>query len=552
MYVIYKSEVMSVKKTGRNILFVFGTASLLPILFIGIFLTIRMRKMAFDQSLKEAKAEISRVESRMEETLQFIHTIENATISDAKIKSVIQTDFHSPLEVFNSYSENNFLKKYELTYSDIADIRIYVENETLLDNMDYMRATSEIKQMGWYQKAIHLKGKSFGEYYREGPIINKDYFMISRSFHLKKDKSGVMMILVDLRRISNVIQSESFNLFLLDSEYRVLTSKGHIKNGQKIKELESNKILDGQTMWTDDFSGKNSQFIIKTIDQSMLSTPLYLVSVIPIDQMVATSKAAAIFGIWVVCLSLIGGLALIFGLSSLASHQQEQYYLLYKEQMKFQVLASQVNPHFLFNVLESIRMKAHLKGENEIATIVKKMGALIRRNLEMSNDYITLREELSFVEDYLLVQNFRFGNKIHSNIHFSDELLELTILPLTIQPIVENSIIHGLEGVKEAGTVTIIGKITNGKLIITVIDDGKGIDINKIQNLLNSNIKTEEEKRIGILNIYQRIRIKFGKAYGLTVEKNHPRGTIVHLIMPIIKMKNKEISYDMEDESIGN
>lgn len=543
MYVIYNCEVIIVKKTGRSILFAFGTASLLPILFIGIFLTVRMRKMAFEQSLKEANAEIARVESRIEETLQFIHTIENATISDAKIKSVVQTDFNSPLEVFNSYSENNLLNKYELTYSDIADIRIYVENETLLDNMDYMRATPEIKQMSWYQKAIKLKGKSFGEYYTEGPIIYKDYFMISRSFHLKKDKEGVMMILVDLKRIRNMIESESFALFLIDSEYRVLTSKGHIENGLKIQELERKKIIDGQSMWTDDFLGKKSQFIIKIIDQSMLSTPLYLVLVIPIEQMVATSKEVAMFGGWVIFLSLVGGLALIFGLSSLASHQQEQHYLLYKEQMRFEVLASQVNPHFLFNVLESIRMKAHLNSDNEIATIVKKMGALIRRNLEMSYDYITLREELSFVDDYLLVQNFRFGNKIHSDIHCSEELLELTVLPLTIQPIVENAIIHGIEGLKEAGTVTVEGEIINGKLIITVIDDGRGIDVNKINSLLdyNNNIKAGQEKRIGILNIHQRIQIKFGKAYGLTIEKNYPRGTIVHLIMPIIKIEDRGI-----------
>ncbi|MDU6263246.1 MAG: hypothetical protein E6600_01955 [Anaerocolumna aminovalerica] len=153
------------KKTGRSFLFAFGTASLLPILFIGILLTVRMRKMAYEQSLKEAKAEIARVESRIEETLQFIHTIENAVISDEKIKTVMQTAFQSPLEVFHSYSENNLLNKFELTYSDISDIRIYGENETILDNMDYMKATSEIKSSPWYQKAIALKGKSFGEYY---------------------------------------------------------------------------------------------------------------------------------------------------------------------------------------------------------------------------------------------------------------------------------------------------------------------------------------------------------------------------------------------------
>lgn len=529
------------KKTGRSFLFVFGTASLLPILFIGIFLTVRMRKMAYEQSLKEANAEIARVESRIEETLQFIYTIENATISDAKIKTIMQTNFKSPLEVFHSYSESNLLNKYELSYSDIADIRIYGENETILDNMDYMKATFEIKNSSWYQKAIALKGKSFGEYYKEGPLVYKDYFMISRSFHLSKEMEGVTMILVDLKRINNMIQSESYDLFLVDSQYRVLTSKGSLKNGEKFQALNNMESTEEQAMWTAEFMGENSQFIVKAIDQNMLSTPIYLVSVIPIDQMVATSREVSMFGSLVVFLSLMAGLALIFGLSSLASHQQEQQYLLFKEKMRFEVLANQVNPHFLFNVLESIRMKAHMNGEGEIATIVKKMGLLIRRNLEMPHDYITLKEELSFVEDYLIIQNFRFGDKIQSAIKCKEDILNLAVLPLTIQPIVENAIIHGLEGVKETGTVMIDGKIEAGKLIITVADDGKGIESSVMDGLLDANehSNTEGEKRIGILNIHQRMQIKFGKAYGVFIEKNHPRGTIVRLIMPIIKMKDR-------------
>lgn len=532
------------KKTGRSILFAFGTASLIPILFIGIFLTIHMRKMAFEQSMKEANAEIARVESRIEETLLFIHNIENTIISDSQIMDVVQTDYHSPLEVFNSYSQNNIIKKYELTYSDISDIRIYVENESLLDNLDFMRATSAIKQAAWYQKALSLKGLSFGEYYSEGSIVSKDYMMISRSLHLQKNMEGVLMILVDLKRIKNMIEMEPFDLFLLDSEDRLLTSQENYRTGQKLEEFKSIDFTEGKSMWRTEYMGENSQVIVKIIDQDVLTTPLYLVSVIPIEQMVATSRDVALFGGLVVFLSLMGGLALLFGLSNLASHQQEQQYILFKERMRFEVLASQVNPHFLFNVLESIRMKAHSKGESEIATIVKKMGALIRRNLEMPYDYITLREELSFVEDYLIVQKFRFGDKIQSSIICSEELMQLVVLPLTIQPIVENAITHGLEGVKEAGSVIIQGKRSEGKLIITISDNGKGIDPNKIVNLLNisKDAKENEEKRIGLINIQQRLQIKFGKAYGLSIEENHPRGTIVQLSMPVIPMKEENKS----------
>ncbi len=524
-------------KTGRSILFIFGTASLLPILFIGVFLTVHMRKMAFEQSMKEANAEIDRVENRIEETLLFIHSIENTIISDSQIMDIIRMNYDSTLEIFNHYSGYNILKKYELTYSDISDIRIYVENETLLDNLDFMRVTKEVKATSWYQNAIALRGQSFGEYYKEGPIVSKDYLLVSRSFRIQRDMEGVIMILLDLKRLNDMIAKEPFHLYLLDSNFRLLTSKEN--NWQNLSVLEILDITEGKSMWKTDFRGEKYQIIVKTIYQNLIATPLYLVSVIPIKQMVATSKEVALFGSLVVFFSFLSGLALLVGLSSLATHQQEQQYMLSKEQMRFEVLANQVNPHFLFNVLESIRMKAHSNGEFDIASIVQKMGSLIRRNLEISNDYITLREELSFVEDYISVQKFRFGDKIQSYIHFSEELKSLMVLPLTIQPIVENAIIHGLEGVKETGIVTISGKIEAEKLFITIVDNGKGINPEKVKCLFQSNskLKEKEEKRIGLINILQRIQIKFGKHYGLTIEENHPRGTIVTIIMPVLSKK---------------
>lgn len=525
------------KIKGRNILFAFGTISLLPILFIGIFLTVRMRTMAYSQSLQEAHEEITRVKNRTEEILEFIYKIQNTIISDTQILDIVQRDFDSAYDIFNSYYEDNIMDKYELIYSDIADIRIYVENESLLNNMDFMKITPEIRQQEWYREAINRKGQSLGAYYREGPINQKDYLMICRSFRITRESVGVMMILVDLKRISEMMEAEPYDLFLVDSGNRIITSKKHIDSGLGFRDLVEGDITEGQEMWSTQYNGNQSQVIVKSMGHGILTEPLYLVSVIPIERMVASSREVSMFGGWVILLSLAAGLALLFGLSSLASHQQEQQYLLFKEQMRFEVLASQVNPHFLFNVLEAVRMKAHIGGETEIAAIVKKMGMLIRRNLEMSNDFITLKEELSFAEDYLMIQKFRFGDKIHSVINCSEELLNLTVLPLTLQPVIENAIIHGLEGVKENGTVTVYARLEGQKLVITVADDGKGMDPEKRMHLLEDGSRPCEEKRIGLLNIHQRLQIKFGKAYGLSIEENHPRGTMVHICMPILRME---------------
>lgn len=520
----------------RNILFAFGTISLLPILFIGIFLTVRMRTMAYELSLKEANAEIFRVKHQMEEMLAFIYHIQNAIISDTHILDVAQESYSSTYEIFDNYSNSYAMKQYELIYSEIADIRIYVENETLLDNMDFMRITPEIKKEHWYKKAIELKGQSYGEYYTEGPISKYDYLMVCRSFHLSKDSEGVIIILVDLKRISDVMDTEKFDLLLVDRDCRILASRGKYDVGKQFDvTMEGMDSLD-EMMLIQDYKGVKSQIIVKMVDQTTLTTPLFFISVIPIQQMVASTKQVSLFGFWVVLLSLAAGLALSFGLSGLASHQQQQQYLLFKEQMRFEILASQVSPHFLFNLLESIRMKAHLNGDSEIATVVKKMGLLIRRNLELQHDFIMLKEELKFVEDYLLVQKFRFGDKIQSKINCREELKEFIILPLTIQPIIENAIIHGLEGIRDIGIVTIDVAIENKKLVIKVIDNGAGIDANKRKYLLEDGDPKCQEKRIGVLNVHQRIQYKFGKAYGLKIEENLPRGTSVFIIMPILTM----------------
>jgi len=109
------------KIKGRSILFAFGTASLLPILFIGIFLTVRMRTMAYDQSLKEANAEIARVKSRTEEMLGFIYNIQNTIISDTQITNIAQKKYTSAYEIFSSYYENNLMDKYELIVVNFAN-----------------------------------------------------------------------------------------------------------------------------------------------------------------------------------------------------------------------------------------------------------------------------------------------------------------------------------------------------------------------------------------------------------------------------------------------
>ena len=151
------------------------------------------------------------------------------------------------------------------------------------------------------------------------------------------------------------------------------------------------------------------------------------------------------------------------------------------------MLANQMNPHFLFNVLETIRMKAHSRGESELAQIVKTLGKLLRRNLETGSELTTLEAELSLVVDYLALQKFRFGDKLEYQIRVAEEAKTFPLLPLTIQPLVENAVVHGLEKKEGKGRVWVDVSRSGDYLSILVRDDGVGMSaaaIEAVQRLL--------------------------------------------------------------------
>lgn len=227
---------------------------------------------------------------------------------------------------------------------------------------------------------------------------------------------------------------------------------------------------------------------------------------------------------------------------------QKQQLLIWQKDMKLKVLANQINPHFLFNSLETIRMKAHIKGEEEIARIIMLLGKIIRKNLELDNQHVPLRSELELVENYLEIQKFRYGEKINYQIEEFRHLENYLILPLLIQPVVENAIIHGLENKEGRGNVWIKFVRENGELRIIVTDDGVGIDRKKLVKLQKILAKNGipggiGRRKIGLLNVHQRIKLYYGEKYGLRVSSTHNQGTTVEIILPGSAGKNVQSGY---------
>lgn len=213
-------------------------------------------------------------------------------------------------------------------------------------------------------------------------------------------------------------------------------------------------------------------------------------------------------------------------------------------QAEMHALQSQINPHFLYNTLETIRGIAMTKGADEIAEITESLSALFRYSISNPGEMATLGEELENVRSYLRIQQYRFPNKVYYSEEVEDpEVLNYRIPILTIQPIIENAISHGLEKKLGVGWVKFQAFMTNYHVVMRISDNGIGMDERRLQDLRDSLLGTEETRvegtrkdgdtGIALRNVNQRLKFYYGEPYGLNVMSTKGVGTIVEVTLPI-------------------
>lgn len=206
---------------------------------------------------------------------------------------------------------------------------------------------------------------------------------------------------------------------------------------------------------------------------------------------------------------------------------------------QFGALKSQINPHFLANALETIQMKAVIAGIRDIGEMIGLLGRLFRSYIQTGKETVTLEEELEHIRLYVKVQQMRFGERIQYEERLDARSKAAQIVHFSLQPIVENAIVHGLEQKGDPGLLEVISEIEGRELVITVRDNGVGMDaaqLSHLQHRLEQSPDTLYEKHIGLKNVHDRIRFYFGNEYGIDVQSRPHEGTTVTLRMPYIRL----------------
>ena len=232
--------------------------------------------------------------------------------------------------------------------------------------------------------------------------------------------------------------------------------------------------------------------------------------------------------------------------------QREKQYasdILYK-QAELNALQSQINPHFLYNTLDSIRGQALMEGAEDIADMTEALSTFFRYSISNRNDVVTLDEELENVRNYFMIQQFRFNNRFQLNVlPFPQELGERCHLPkMTLQPILENAILHGMEEKIGPGTITVRVVETDSRIVITISDDGAGMNEETLLHLQAKlrgdepvSLKRSRGNGIALPNVSRRIKLLFGEDCGIYVMSTLGLGTDVEITLP----QNRGAVHDM-------
>ena len=206
-----------------------------------------------------------------------------------------------------------------------------------------------------------------------------------------------------------------------------------------------------------------------------------------------------------------------------------------RRKSELDALQSQINPHFLYNTLDSITWMIEDGRNDEAAFMISQLAKLFRISLSKGHTVINIRDELQHARSYMNIQKIRYKNAFSVTFDVDDSLYAFCIVKLVLQPILENAINYGINGTDDCGEIKISGKMENGLIILSVTDNGIGMCSEEVSRLLTDEKRVHKHgSGVGLVNVNNRIKIVFGKEYGIVVESEPDEGTTVSICIPAV------------------
>lgn len=482
---------------------------------------------------------------------------------DITLNEFITKRYDNLLTYYDRYIyllQNNVIKYYYRS-QHVYQVTIFTDNNTISDSDNFIKLTPKIRDSEWYKQFKDNKEAMiisvFYDKDKKYSINNmaRTISIIRKLDNFDKTHENILRIDIDYNIILNNIFNEKMkdNLYICNEDFVLFSNQ---KYGVGANEFDSINSINEENAKLNDFykfkalnekwniiiTEKDVNPFSKITEKKELFIGLVILNLLFPTIIIALISHSIGNRITLLNIYLrkvkneefstideygygkdeIGNLIRSYNLMVLRIKElievvfkrdaEKQRLELAKKQAELKALQSQVNPHFMFNTLESIRMRSLIKGEDETAEIIENLSVLLRKTINWGEDYITIEDELLFVENYLQIQKYRFGDKLSFNFYVTEKYKSIRIPKLSILSFVENACVHGIEEVSHNASINIAIFKYDNNLIIEISDTGIGMDEGKLnsirEKLNNAEINTlNNSKSTGVLNTYIRLQM---------------------------------------------
>lgn len=496
---------------------------------------------------------------------------------------------------------SNFLDDMAAMREDIEAILIFGDDESVIVNQSAgeLNKNYNFKRQAWYKKAIQARGTSVTiKPHKQSYISDSSnlVFSLSRSINNydSNEQIGIILIDLNLEALSSICSSvqlgENGYIMIIDNESNVIYHPDYSYMYRSWDEMYIKEIFKSDDLLIQYALEGESGSFRKTIDgenklviyNKMPSTGWTILGVMPQSYMVRQQEQISLFIGLVGLLCILAAILISFFLSThifrpinklrkkmrlaeqgdlsvsvntakyneigalndsfnsmigrindlmtqVVDEERE------KRKAELKALQAQINPHFLYNTLDSIIWMAE-SNRKEVVVMADALAKLFRLSLSKGRQFITIREEIEHVRNYLIIQSMRYKDKFKYVIDVDDELLDLQSLKLILQPLVENAIYHGIKNKRYQGNILIKGRLCLGNVLLQVMDDGIGMNRKELDDILTS-ATGKGIGGVGVRNVNERIKLYYGREYGLEFISEKDIGTVVDIWFPAIPYK---------------
>ncbi len=579
----------------EKLIFIYLAGVIIPFLIFSLALFQIQKNTMKENSADNAYNELLQITGLMDGAFEQIKSISNLLYLDENLADFMKEYNQGTNLTLNTEHLHSILSKYNAGINNITFSSVIFTNKgevigdaPLIHKVDSIDITDKY----WYQKLLDrpsdilwLKDEALDNIFTSP---GQDYIYLIRELQNRDtwDKTGILILGIpenELRKLYSAYVNNYSSIYILDEQSNLISSIDNL-NLDNIPTIILNNMHNytGSTI-IDEENGQEllmSHYTIKTTNWKifLLNDLNYLLSSVDSINRLYIMVIAIFFFITIILCSIfftkftkpikvlyqymeqvksnnldvtvpiisndeIGDLSEQFNsmikkikqlMENLVQEQNE------KREAELVSLQTQINPHFLYNTLASIRYLIYTEKKEDVDNIILSLIRILKNSLSDSKEFISIQKEISILENYIFIQKFAFPNSITVNIHIEDDILYCKTIKLLLQPIVENAFMHGLKPKKENGYLSIYGYSKEDTVYFEIFDNGVGFNT-------KDSFTRKRKSGIGLQNVKDRVALTFGKGYGLNIESKEDDYTKITINIPKITIEEEYTYYEHFD-----